>query len=111
MWTRSGWMAFAAVTALLIPVSPVGAADPSAGADWASEGERIYQTVCATCHGADGTGEPGKRLSSLPMPDFTDCSFVTRVPDADFHAVVHEGGPVRAFSPIMPALGPTLGEE
>jgi len=56
-------------------------------------------------------GEPGKQLYSIEIPDFTDCSFVTREPDADFFAVAHEGGPVRAFSAIMPAHGKTLGEE
>jgi mono/diheme cytochrome c family protein len=98
------------VTALLV-AAPVRAAEPSDQAGCASEGERIYQTVCATCHGADGKGELGTQLYSVEMPDFTDCSFVTREPDADFYAVAHEGGPVRAFSPIMPALGQTLGEE
>jgi hypothetical protein len=44
------------------------------------------------------------------MPDFTECSFATREPEADFYAVAHEGGPVRAFSPIMPAHGESLGE-
>jgi hypothetical protein len=45
------------------------------------------------------------------MPDFTDCSFGSREPDADFYAVIHQGGPVRGSSPIMPAHGQTLGEE
>jgi mono/diheme cytochrome c family protein len=99
-----------AVAALFV-VAPVRAAEPNDQADWASEGERIFQTVCSTCHGADGKGEPGKLLYSIEMPDFTDCSFVTREPDADFYSVVHEGGPVRAFSPIMPPLGRSLDEE
>jgi mono/diheme cytochrome c family protein len=108
MWARSG---SAAVVVVLLAVASGRAVEPSPQADPALEGEVIYQTVCATCHGADGTGEPGKLLYSIEMPDFTDCSFVTREPDADFYAVVHEGGPVRAFSPIMPPLGRSLDEE
>lgn len=94
--------------AALIAASPLLAAEPGAPA---AEGERIYQSVCATCHGNDGRGEPGRRLFSIDMPDFTECSFATREPDADFFAVAHEGGPVRAFSPIMQGHGATLGEE
>jgi mono/diheme cytochrome c family protein len=101
----------AAVVVALLAVTPARAVEPSPQTEPVLEGERIYQTVCATCHGADGTGEPGERLYSVEMPDFTDCSFVTREPDADFFAVAHEGGPVRAFSAIMPAHGETLGEE
>jgi len=101
----------AAAAAALLAVAPLHAAEPTAQAHPRPEGERIYQTICATCHGSDGTGEPGRRLYSIETPDFTDCSFVTREPDADFYAVAHEGGPVRAFSPIMPAHGQTLGEE
>ena len=95
---------------VLLAVASAFAAEPSAEQDPRPEGERIYQSICATCHGADGRGEPGRRLFSIDMPDFTDCSFVTREPDADFYAVAHEGGPVRAQSPSMPAHGATLGE-
>ena len=96
--------------AILLAVAPALAAEPSAEAHPGPDGERIYQSVCAACHGADGRGEPGRRLYAIEMPDFTECSFATREPDADFFAVVHEGGPVRAFSPVMPAHGASLGE-
>jgi mono/diheme cytochrome c family protein len=95
----------AALFAVALPLA-AGASAPDPG-----EGERIFQSVCATCHGADGSGEPGRRLYSIEMPDFTDCSFAAREPDADFYAVVHEGGPVRAQSPVMPAQGDALGED
>jgi hypothetical protein len=44
------------------------------------------------------------------VPDFTDCSFVTREPDADWFAVAHDGGPARAFHQTMPAFGDALPE-
>jgi mono/diheme cytochrome c family protein len=107
---RPGWSnGVGGGAALLLAVASVGIARASAE-DPTPEGERIYRSICATCHGNDGTGEPGRRLYSIDMPDFTDCSFATREPDADFYAVAHEGGPARAFSPIMPAHGETLGE-
>src|SRR5262245_21096124 len=99
---------YVAIATALLAASPLLAADPQLPA---TEGERIYQSVCATCHGSDGRGESGSRMFSLELPDFTDCSFAAREPDADFYAVAHEGGPVRAFSEIMPAHGASLGEE
>jgi hypothetical protein len=48
----------------------------------------------------------------LPLPDFTDCGFATREPDADWDAVTHSGGPARAFDRMMPAFGAALtGDE
>jgi hypothetical protein len=44
----------------------------------------------------------------VPLPDFTECTFATREPDADWIAVAHEGGPVRGFSNLMPAFGEAL---
>ena len=46
----------------------------------------------------------------LPLPDLTDCNF-TREPDADWYAVVHDGGPVRAFNRLMPSFGEALTSE
>ena len=46
----------------------------------------------------------------LAIPDFTDCSFATPEPDADWLTVVQHGGPVRAFDRRMPAFGDALTE-
>src|SRR6056297_1333014 len=74
--------------------------------DQLRDGKRIYQAACASCHGADGTGAPQERLGfDTPPPDFTNCSFATREPTADWVGVAHEGGSIRAFSRFMPAFG------
>jgi hypothetical protein len=44
------------------------------------------------------------------LPDFTDCSFASREPVGDWVIVAHQGGPVRGFSPMMPAFGAALSE-
>ena len=44
----------------------------------------------------------------MPLPDFTDCSFNSREPAADWFAISHDGGPVRAFDARMPAFGQAL---
>jgi len=73
--------------------------------------EQVYHAACATCHGPDGKGAPPSRVGfALPLPDFTDCSFATREPDSDWLAVIHDGGPARAFDPLMPAFAEALSE-
>lgn len=72
-------------------------------------GRELYQRACAACHGDDGTGAPQSQVGfETPLPDFTDCNFATREPDADWIAVAHQGGPVRGFASHMPAFGDAL---
>jgi mono/diheme cytochrome c family protein len=71
--------------------------------------EQLYRAACAACHGVNGAGAPRTQVGfDLPLPDFTDCSFATREPDADWQAIVHNGGPARAFNRMMPAFGAAL---
>ena len=72
----------------------------------------LYEQACAACHGSDGRGRPvEERGFELELPDFTDCEFASREPDPDWHAVIHEGGPARAFDRMMPAFGDALTDE
>ena len=72
-------------------------------------GEELYRQACANCHGPNGTGAPKSQVAfDVPLPDFTDCNFATREPNADWVAVAHQGGPVRGFSKKMPAFGDAL---
>jgi hypothetical protein len=73
----------------------------------------VYSRACAACHAADGRGMPQSMVGfRTPLPDFTDCSFASREPDADWVAIAHDGGPVRAFDRRMPAFGAALtGDE
>jgi mono/diheme cytochrome c family protein len=78
----------------------------------AQRGRAVFEARCASCHGSAGRGD-GPALGAAPIrpPDFTDCRFAAREPDADFLAVAHRGGPARGFSPVMPAQGAVLPEE
>jgi mono/diheme cytochrome c family protein len=72
-------------------------------------GKGLYESACAACHGANGKGMAQTTVGfETPLPDFTDCSFSSREPDADWETVILEGGPVRAFSETMPAFGDAL---
>src|SRR5688572_15184361 len=73
--------------------------------------EKLYQAACAACHGNDGKGPAPGRTLKVAVPDFSECSFSTREPDPDWLAIVHQGGPVRAFDATMPAFGESLSEE
>lgn len=101
-------LAVAAALALARPGSAAGQDEPASRSP-----DEVYASACAACHGARGTGVPSSQVAfEEPLPDFTDCSFATREPDADWVAVSHGGGPVRGFSEMMPAFGEALtGEE
>ena len=74
-------------------------------------GADLYRETCAACHGLDGKGKEAGALGfDVPTPDFTDCNYASREPDADWVGIAHEGGPVRGFSKHMPAFGGALSE-
>ncbi|HET9220534.1 MAG TPA: cytochrome c, partial [Terriglobia bacterium] len=69
-------------------------------------GEEIFKAACIGCHGPDGSGQPETILGFEPppaFPDFTDCNGSTREKTFDWSAIIHEGGPARGFSDIMPS--------
>ena len=102
----------AILVAFLAGTAPSWAAAPGGqrpGGETA--GRDVYLRACAACHGADGRGVAPSALGfDTPVPDFTDCSFSTVEPDADWMAVSHDGGPARAFDRRMPAFGDALAD-
>jgi mono/diheme cytochrome c family protein len=95
VWVRAGGMGAHTAKAEAAQLS----AEPIAG-------RALYETACAACHGSDGRGMAQSTVGfDTPIPDFTDCSFATPEPDADWMAVMHDGGPARAFDRRMPAFG------
>ncbi len=73
-------------------------------------GKEIYEGACASCHGADGRGAPQGTAISVPLPDFTDCSFITREGDGNWRYLLAHGGEGLGLSPQMPAFGGVLNE-
>jgi mono/diheme cytochrome c family protein len=96
------------MAAVLKGQAPAPAASTSTAPRIAT-GLEIYRAACATCHGMDGTGVSRELVGfAQKLPDFTDCTFATPEPSADWAAVVHEGGPIRGLDRHMPAFGEAL---
>jgi mono/diheme cytochrome c family protein len=88
-----------------------GAAQTSASVARERSGEELFQSGCAACHGVNGRGGVREQIGfDDPLPDFTACDFATPEPDSDWLAIVHQGGPVRAFSRRMPAFRDLLSD-
>jgi mono/diheme cytochrome c family protein len=95
--------------ALLATALALAALTTKLPAQPAANGARLFEDSCAACHGSDGRGRTSTELGfATPLPDFTDCDFASREPDADWGAIIHEGGPVRGFDRMMPAFGEAL---
>ena len=87
------------------------AAHPQESEDTLRAARVLYEGACAACHGVDGRGAARSSVGfDDPLPDFSDCSFATREPDADWFAIAHAGGPVRSFARRMPSFGEALSE-
>ena len=97
------------VAGFLLLLHPVGVVSTNAQTTLLDSGESVYRAACAACHGPDGRGMPQLSVGfDVPLPDFTDCSFNSREPAADWFAISHDGGPARAFDRRMPAFGQAL---
>ncbi|MFW6067536.1 MAG: c-type cytochrome [Myxococcota bacterium] len=71
------------------------AADPEAVA----EGQTLYASNCAACHGAEGEGQIG--------PNLTDAHWIHGGSPSAIHDTVHDGVAAKG----MPAWGPVLGAD
>ena len=108
-WPHGSTLVAVAAIVSLLAARPVWAQ----ASDYAAlDGEALYAEACANCHGVDGTGvAPSFVAFEEALPDFSDCTFASREPDADWIAVAHDGGPARGFSRMMPAFGGVLSPE
>ena len=86
----------------------------SGGEPRLTSGREIYRAACIGCHGPDGKGMPQSTIGFEPpktFPDFTACTATTREPNADWTSIIHNGGPARGFSEIMPSFGEALDRD
>lgn len=96
------------VLAALLQV-PVMAAEPDLQA-----GRRIFETVCAACHGTTGRlpdDSPLRAAMDPPPADLSDPLFNSREPASDWALVVAHGGHAMGLSAQMPAQGQALSPQ
>ncbi|MDB4958347.1 MAG: hypothetical protein JWO36_5916 [Myxococcales bacterium] len=63
----------------------------------------MFATVCATCHGSDGTGTGPAAENLNPKPrNYTDPAWQASVTDDDLRKTILLGGQGVGKSPMMP---------
>jgi mono/diheme cytochrome c family protein len=67
------------------------------------QAQQMFMTVCATCHGADGTGNGPAAETLTPKPrNYTDPAWQASVTDEDLRKIILLGGQQVGKSPMMP---------
>jgi len=63
----------------------------------------MFATVCATCHGIDGTGNGPVAEKLEPKPrNYTDAAWQASVTDDDLRTIIVKGGQATGKSAMMP---------
>lgn len=76
-------------------------------------GRRLFETTCASCHGAQGRPDPQSPVASAlnaPPADLSDPLFNSREPALDWQLVVKHGGHALGLSEQMPAWGSAFSD-
>ncbi|MCS7213134.1 MAG: cytochrome c [Candidatus Calescibacterium sp.] len=83
-------------------------------ADDLQETERIFHTLCSTCHGKDGGGISDEDVQKLGLDkapaNFRDVQFSSREPKYVWKRVIRDGGERHGYSRYMPSFGNVLSE-
>ena len=97
---------------LFVPETPVSLV-PTLNPDTVAEGEQLYLTYCAACHGADLEGQPDwKQVNadgSFPAPPQDSTGHTWHHPDDLLLDIIANGGDP-AFGGTMPGFGDQLTE-
>lgn len=76
-----------------------------------SQAEAMFRTVCATCHGEDGTGNGPAAASLNPKPrNYTDTTWQANITDEQIKETILKGGQGVGKSPMMPGQ-PQLADQ
>jgi mono/diheme cytochrome c family protein len=67
-----------------------------------AEGERLFDSACARCHGRDGRGGFPSAEGQPAPTNFTDPAFQASRTDAELRRVIREGkGPMPPFARLL----------
>ena len=88
-----------------------GPSRPRSAGGGPSQAEQMFATVCATCHGVDGTGKGPAAESLNPKPrNYTDPQWQASVTDDQIKEIILKGGQGVGKSPMMPGQ-PQLADQ
>ena len=97
---------------LLDAVDPTKGTPPAWGTIKAAfEARRVFQTICATCHGPEGKGD-GAASSALKVKprNYTDKAWQAEVKDEDIKKIILLGGQAVGKDAAMPAQPQLQGQ-
>ena len=67
------------------------------------QAQLMFASVCATCHGTDGTGNgPGAETLQPKPRNYTDAAWQASVTDEELRKTILKGGQAVGKSPMMP---------
>jgi mono/diheme cytochrome c family protein len=92
-------MLLAAAAAVVASIVALGGAGCSRGATGPADGREVFQSLCSTCHGADGR-PPASMIAQLGVRDLTASEFRARVTPGMVEQQVRTG----SKSKLMPAF-------
>ncbi|HKU37480.1 MAG TPA: c-type cytochrome [Polyangiales bacterium] len=86
------------------PVSTTQVQPPLAAATPPADPKHVFETRCATCHGATGHGDGPASSALNPKPrNYTDLAWQKSVTDEQIKQTILYGGAAVGKSPVMPA--------
>lgn len=75
-------------------------------------GEKLFKTYCASCHGAGGKGDGPLSPVYSPKPqDLTDDKVMSAKSDQELFTAISQGGKAAGASQFMPGWGTMLNDE
>jgi mono/diheme cytochrome c family protein len=82
---------------------PAGKKAAAAGGAIPEQAQQMFMTVCATCHGADGSGNgPAAESLSVKPRNYSDAAWQASISDEDLRKAILLGGQGIGKSPLMP---------
>jgi mono/diheme cytochrome c family protein len=114
MFGRSGLARVSLILLTSVVAATPAAAAQSRPAGGLTDGAELFAAGCAGCHGPQGSGAADSTVGfdkPSTYPDFTSCAQTSPEVQADWWAVIHDGGKARGFSRIMPAFGGLLTDD
>ncbi|HZP87348.1 MAG TPA: cytochrome c [Burkholderiales bacterium] len=103
------------LTVACLGIAPVRAADADSNQEHKPDpqnGKRIYDQMCAGCHGFRGDGGEGHRGGFSPhVPTLANKEYMNSVPDDYLFLIIQKGGAYMGKMATMPAWEKRLSEQ